>query len=150
MPIRWGGNGSSDWGKAWPPGAGRTWSWPCWVSSSWSERRFVGPWCPCDSRYGQKNTSTANIVYALHTFRPLFSVCRRTLFPSGTRRPVTRRPLPVSETPCAESSTFLPTPSWSTRLIQTALSMYVSPILYFSQFFSIFICDCLNLKWPAV
>ena len=56
---------------------------------------------------------------------------RRTSFPSGTKRPVTRPPPPASETPCAESSTFLPTPSWSTRLIQTALSMYVSSFCYF-------------------
>lgn len=84
-----------------------------------------------------RNTST-NILYVLRTFRPLFYECRKTLSPSGTKQPVTRRPLLVSETLCAESSTFLPTPSWSTRLIQTALSMYVFPFLYFLSKISFF------------
>lgn len=58
-------------------------------------------------------------------------LARRTSSPSGTKQPVTRRPPPASETPCAESSTCPPTPSWSTRHTQTALSMYVFSFFYF-------------------
>lgn len=65
---------------------------------------------------------------------------RRTSSPSGTKQPVTRGPPPASETPCAESSTCPPTPSWSTRHTQTALSMYVFSFFYFLlQLFFLFI-----------
>ncbi len=74
------------------------------------------------------------ITHTLSKLRHAFSaspLSRRTSSPSGTKPPATRRPLPASETPCVESSTCLPTPSWSTRLTQTALSMYVSSFYYF-------------------
>lgn len=64
-----------------------------------------------------------------------YLIPRRTSSPSGTKRRVTSRPLPASETHCAESSTCRPTPSWSTRHTQTALSMYVSTFYYFSLIF---------------
>lgn len=76
--------------------------------------------------------TSKHVPPSVHSHMPsLLLVSRRTSSPSGTKLLVTRRPLPASETPCAESSTCLPTPSWSTRLTQTALSMYVSSFYYF-------------------
>lgn len=60
---------------------------------------------------------------------------RRTSFPSGTKLRAIRQPLHASETPCAGFSTFLPTPSWSIKLIQTALSMYVSSFIFYLELF---------------
>ena len=36
-------NGLSGYAKASLPGVGRTWSWPCLASSSWSAKRFAEP-----------------------------------------------------------------------------------------------------------
>lgn len=87
----------------------------------------------------QVNTQTHTYVIPSPTLpisvnsdmHPLLLFSRRTSSPSGTKQLVTRRPPPASETPCVESSTCLPTPLWSTRLTQTALSMYVSSFYYF-------------------
>lgn len=64
-------------------------------------------------------------------------ISRRTSFPSGTKLQAIRQPLHASETHCAGFSTFLPTPSWSIKLIQTALSMYVSSFVFYLELFHI-------------
>lgn len=87
-----------------------------------------------------KTLTERNHLIKMHsnTFSFIFLSFRKTSFLSGTKLLVTKRPQPASETPCAESSTCLPTPSWSTRRIQTALSMYVSTFYYFPSNFSLY------------
>lgn len=62
-------------------------------------------------------------------------ISRRTSFLSGTKLRAIRQLLHASETPCAGFSTFLPTRSWSIKLIQTALSMYVSSFIFYLELF---------------
>lgn len=62
-------------------------------------------------------------------------ISRRTSSPSGTKPPAIRPQLRASETLYAGSSTSPPIPSWSIKLIQTALSMYVSSFLFYLELF---------------
>ncbi|XP_060540937.1 eukaryotic translation initiation factor 4E type 2 isoform X2 [Pantherophis guttatus] len=94
MPTRTGASGLSACERASHLGAGRTSFWPCWENNLWWGKKSAGPSSP--------------------------SVSRRTSSPYGTRRPATRPPQPGSGTPYDESSTFPPTPSWSTKRTRTA------------------------------
>lgn len=69
--------------------------------------------------------------YTLLTYAFFAFFSRKTSSLFGTKRQATSQPRPASETRCAESSTCRPTPSWSTRLTQTASSMYVLSFYYF-------------------
>ena len=91
--IVMGANGLSGYAKAWPPGVGRTWSWPCLASSSWSAKRFAEP------------------LYLSGT--------RRTSCLSGTKLPMILGWLIVFETPSDEFSTYLPELPLSIKLIMT-------------------------------
>ena len=91
--IVMGANGLSGYAKAWLPGVGRTWSWPCLASSSWSAKRFAEP------------------LYLSGT--------RRTSCLSGTKLPMILGWLIVFETPSDEFSTYLPELPLSIKLIMT-------------------------------
>lgn len=77
------------------------------------------------------------VVLNFKSLQPLtwLHISRRTSSPSGTKLPAIRPQLHASETLYAESSTSPPTPSWSIKLIQTALSMYVSSFLFYLELF---------------
>lgn len=82
-------------------------------------------------------SSPQAVVLNFTLLQPLtwLHISRRTSSPSGTKLPAIRPQLRASETLYAGSSTSPPTPSWSIKLIQTALSMYVSPFLFYLELF---------------
>lgn len=100
-----------------------------WRGNLWGCGVSTLPGKPTDRHTPVAASDTLPMSIYSHT-PSLLLFSRRTSSLSGTKLLVTRRPLPASETPCAESSTYLPTPSWSTRRTQTALSMYVSSFYY--------------------
>lgn len=83
----------------------------------------------------QVSTQRVVLPISRHCNLMWLDIYRRTSFPSGTKLRVIRQPLHASETLCVGFSTFLPTPSWNIKLIQTALSMYVSSFIFYLELF---------------